>query len=263
MFKFSFLTIKAAVVTHSEAMNADTISKNRRSSNSQTNRGNFVRKACFALLVACVTFSGCDKEVEIPKEEPYLFSDGTTLTAQVYKGSKYNSKISTVKALTEDITTRVSGDITTRATDDHKTVVATANWSDGGFTLTFPATLDASVTRPWRDEFYFTYGVGWLQGTEDARVCIVSTIYAYDASGNIYDELILYNPKTDDMRWPLFIYVSMDLSFKVIETGYTVNYKKGWNQFFMEDTYLETRPILADMWWYLMRDTDSEWLVAD
>jgi uncharacterized membrane protein YphA (DoxX/SURF4 family) len=44
------------------AMEADTISKNGRSSKSQMSRGNFLRKICFVLLAIVFIFSGCEKK---------------------------------------------------------------------------------------------------------------------------------------------------------------------------------------------------------
>jgi len=55
MNKFKF---KAAVANHGEAMEAETISKNGRSSKSQKSRVFFLKKVCFGLLAVCI-ISGC------------------------------------------------------------------------------------------------------------------------------------------------------------------------------------------------------------
>ena len=82
---------------------------NGASSKSQTSRGNFLRKLSFALWISVAMLSGCEKftggdKVELPKEEAFYFS-GTTITAQVHNGNKFNSSIQTwfiIQKLTRD-----------------------------------------------------------------------------------------------------------------------------------------------------------------
>ena len=74
MVQFSNLTISAAVVNQSEAMEADTISKHGRSSKSQMSRGNFsktwTKGVIFAFLFAQLSIAtSCNKEEVIFQSE--------------------------------------------------------------------------------------------------------------------------------------------------------------------------------------------------
>ena len=81
-----------------------------------------------AALVLSATFTSCDKDDE----------DGGTIdkiTATVEGGAKYNGVISKVK-LGLDI-------------DDEIVVIATGDWSNGGFTIELPKTVDAKYLEPF------------------------------------------------------------------------------------------------------------------
>ncbi|MCL2072471.1 MAG: hypothetical protein FWH18_00965 [Marinilabiliaceae bacterium] len=60
MFKYNELVTETAVVDKGGAMEADTISKNGRSSKSQTSRGNFLCLVFFTFLVSAVMFYNCE-----------------------------------------------------------------------------------------------------------------------------------------------------------------------------------------------------------
>ena len=216
--------------------------------------------ACMLSLTSCDDLFG-EKEgnkVELPKEEAFYFS-GTTITAQVHGGNKFNSSIKTVTALASVVTPGSTG--------GNYREVASASWSNGGFTLELPATLDESFLCSWRDVFRFTYGIGWQTGTENAQVCLINGIAAYNAAGKLVDELILYNPETDDMMVPLFLYTNMDLSFMNIEAGYMLKFKKGWNRFMEMDYYVDPRDEYYDpntkLWWYFAGEAGFDNEVLD
>ena len=62
MLQLSNLTIKAAVANQGGAMEADTILKNGRSLKSQMSRRNFLRNACFAVLLTVFMLVSCSKK---------------------------------------------------------------------------------------------------------------------------------------------------------------------------------------------------------
>ena len=101
MLKFSNL-IGAVVANCSGAMEADTISKNRRSSKSQMSRGNFLRKVCFALLAACFIITSCSvKSKKI---------DVGVLISSIYVDEKINESNILLKNLNLELYSRLKND---------------------------------------------------------------------------------------------------------------------------------------------------------
>ena len=71
MLQFSDLTREEVVANQCEVMEADTISKNGRSSKSLTSRGNFIRKTCFAFVLMTALFAVTTTDVFAQVQEKF------------------------------------------------------------------------------------------------------------------------------------------------------------------------------------------------
>jgi len=221
-------------------------------------------------LVITTMLVACDKGLDFSKLDPFRFDEAnpTTVKAQVYNGSKYNSKISTVRAVSDMSSTRSTQEmITLRAAPTGETV-ATTDWSGGNFTLTLPTTIDESKLRDSKDIIPSLFG----QGIEYYYVWFsVKSYYirlaAYDAAGNYFDDLVLYDSKADDDVWVYFLYVERDLP--VWELGENPTpikvFKKGWNIVYLASISAEknvTYKPTSDLYWMLYRDLPYEYFIA-
>ena len=104
-------------VANSGAMEANTISKNGRSLKSQMSRGDFLKKACFALLTAGAMISGCNKDDSGREKllKTITMSDGTFNTFE-YDNQNRSTKVTSSKNGTHDHTSirtyNAGGDLT-------------------------------------------------------------------------------------------------------------------------------------------------------
>jgi hypothetical protein len=110
-------------------------SKNGTSPKSQTSREIFLMKASLALLAVGLLLAGCsvmkvDKEMFVYKVKQ---SDGIITANFVYKDNRFDSLFNTVKAMVWDYESEELY-LPVRTGDE----VATAEWSNGGFTMTLP-----------------------------------------------------------------------------------------------------------------------------
>ena len=137
-------------------MDADTISKNGCSSKNHKSRVNIfsILFLGVSLVVAGFIFSGCDKD----EEETLVASpfDGV-ITAKVDKGETY----STVKRVRAYGMTNQGVEVT----------VAQAAYTNGGFTLTLPATPPNQIINSVMYDFD---GPGIKISDEDARIAILA-----------------------------------------------------------------------------------------
>ena len=217
-------SIEVAVANHSGAMEADTISKNGRSSKSLTSRGNFIKKACVSLLAAGIIFSGCKKDDSIPTSE----FDGK-ITANVENASEYPT-VSKIVARTW------SG-----------AEITSATYSSGSFTLTLPPSPEAKFLKEISSEL--SNIIGFLRiGTEfsfegdiNPKCVIVDTFEAYDGSNNWVADLLYVKLGNPSSTYTNYIYVDLDITIDGStdeDVQISISLKKGWNTVYV--TYNST-----------------------
>ena len=217
--------IGAAVANQSGAMEADTISKNGRSSKSLMSRTNFLSKACIVLLAAGFIFSGCKKDDD---EIPSSAFDGK-LTAKVENASEFASA-SKIMARTW------SG-----------AEIATATCSGGSFTLTLPPSPEAKFLKEISSALSDLIGLLNLgtefsfEGDINPKCVIVDTFEAYDGSNNWVADLVYAKLGNPSSTYTNYIYVDMDIKIDGSTSEgvqISISLKKGWNTVYV--TYNST-----------------------
>jgi len=132
-----FLKIKkTAVANQSGAMEtrdhstcaSRSASKNGASSKSQMSRGNFLRKACFAVLAAGVIFGGCGKDDD--KDSSGEIS-GKKITIKIENGDQYSNDIEKIKIMT--------------GIGEEYVELASADYNKGNVRLLFRISLTISI----------------------------------------------------------------------------------------------------------------------
>jgi len=219
--------------------------------------------------VIATVLVACDKAPDLSKLEPFRFDEANpTIRAQVYKGSEYNSKISTVRAVAEDMSSTGSSQemITLRAALTGE-VVATTDWSGGNFTLTLPATIDESKLRDSKDVLLRVFFGPQYAGFEDYYVFGSSKSYlislaAYDTEGNYFDDIVLANSNAKDVVDVYFLYAENNLpiwAYNVPDTPIKL-FRKGWNVVYSADVAMDNLDAVfayiptSYLYWILYRD---------
>ena len=128
MLQKSNFLIETAVANRSEAMEADTGSKNGRSSKSRTSRESIFKLAGI-LLVACVLFTGCKKDEDDNDDNHAASTD--KITAKINDASKFGD----VKKV------EIRGYYYESGSYIHDPI-AEGDFKDGGFTIILPETVN-------------------------------------------------------------------------------------------------------------------------
>jgi hypothetical protein len=210
----------------------------------------------FVSLFMVVALCSCDKDDDgddKKDENPTSVVENNTITAIVENGNSYNDKIDSVKLKTY---IRVNGKET-------QVELASASYSNGGFTLKLPATLsDAYLENAFED-----MSDGVTISDPNIRTFDDYYIYAYNESGEEIGGFEYRNTS----GWDGFLcYANTDVSVTGIDTdehgvyNYNIHLKKGWNigyEKFVEidGKYVEENTTIAPsgMKWYFDEDEDE------
>jgi len=243
MSSFSSLTDRTAVANQGGAMEADTISKNGRSSNSHTSRGNFLRKAFFSLLALSVIFSGCNDE-----DDNGLVSggfDGRITVTKIENASEYSAALSQVTQV--------------RAVDLYFSdrTIATGSFANGGFTLNLLQTLsNANLYSITHEEVHLFPDDLISISDRNARIAVIHFL-AFDGNNEQIGDFIEHN--NDGTIEVFHIYADRDVTIDetYFDAKYSVSLKRGWNRLYyveMSDrAELTTKPV-SGMNWYFYGD---------
>ena len=212
------------------AMGARDHSKNGASPKSQMSRGNFFKITCFAL--ASIIFYGCATDVALKDNSEDIVFDGRTVIAKVENGNEYNELFKTVKAAI----------MWGERLEWH--VITTSNYSNGGFILTLPQTIDDKYLSTIDKEHYWgnfqLLGGGKLAiSNKNVKLTVITDISSYDVHNERIDGLLYLNlhSATSD-TWAHFWYVDSDVTINGSYTSdshgdynekWNVSLKKGWN----------------------------------
>ena len=235
--KRAIFKINEVAANQSSAMDARDHFKNGADLKSQTSRGNFLRKSCFALLAAGIVFSGCDKDDENGDKLETSVFDGI-ITASVENGSAYNSTVSRVAAIEENSVEEI----------------AAGMYANGGFTLTLPSTPNGN----------FLYGIEETFGNEsdikysnkNAKISVVVIFEAYDKDDEYVGEFYCgkFDATTEiDVN---FIYADRDVTVtgsvgeKDDTMDYSVSLKKGWNMVYYTENEVSTKEKTGMKWYF-------------
>jgi hypothetical protein len=141
---------------------------------------------------------------------------GFKITATVENGSAYNSKISTVKAMAEDYTT------------DTEAVLASGNYSNGGFIITLPTTPAVKYLGQMVSPNITVSDPG-------AKFCIVEPLFEAYKGANSVGDLCYAKEGNSSVIFGMYMYADRDVTIDGKESGGGVNVtfnlslKKGWN----------------------------------
>jgi hypothetical protein len=199
---------------------------------------NFLMKA-FVCLFTVVALSSCDKN-ENEEEEAKSGAIGNTLTVAVENGNSYNSRIDTVKLTSWDESAHTDREI------------ASANYANGGFTITLPETVSSQYLEPITSLLYDYDEEGVPSGVtvSNSEVKIydgADCFEAYKSSRNVGEIMLVINESYFEF-YGVLTYVDGDVSITgtgtetnndyiyISEDGvaypdikYDVHLKKGWN----------------------------------
>ena len=170
---------------------------------------NYLVIAAFAVLAA---FTSCNKD-----GDENVGSVIDKITANVEGGAKYNGVITKVK-------------LGTGNRDEKEEVLATGNWSNGGFTIELPKTVDAKYLEPMFDEDNIPPTV--TISNKDAKFC-ETWIIGYDKDDKYVDGFI-YGNKNKEVNthyWAEYIYADSDINISGTyeDRVLSISLKKGWN----------------------------------
>ena len=202
----SNLSNLAAVVNHGGAMEADII-LNWRNPKSHTSR-NVFKFFVAVFFVSSIILAGCDEDKDKDDAESEEISTINKITATVEGGSQYNDKVSKVKFVIDG---------------SQYFVLATGNYSNGGFTIELPQTVDAK----YLEELDFSSSV--TVSNENAKILWWTYFGGVDADDEYFCEFIY--GKLDKYTWDpyyasdftnvLYIYVDSNVNISGTETDGT------------------------------------------
>jgi len=223
--KTVFFKTSEAVASHCGTMEADTISKNGRSSKSQMSRGN-VKKFIATFFTACIILVGCDKDDgNIDRK-----NDGVAITeikAKIENASEF-SMVKKVKLMMKNFST------------DKEDVIVEANFKDGGFTIKLPETLNAKYLATWSDiylllpEFTISdmnakFGEGLsIQGFNTDDEMVADFFYVYLGEKNYTFASYYYSDRDVEISGKIETYNS--------NLTCLLNLKKGWNMVYQTES---------------------------
>jgi len=201
-------------VNHSKnsAMEAENHVKHGACSKSLMSRENFLRKACIAVLAVGFIFSGCGKEDDKFTEVKVEQFNGTITATNLFNCSQYNDDFKTVQAIAwQDWN------------EDTFEVIATAEWSDCGFTMTLPSNPSAFFKNITSFAEYDEVTIS------DNSVNYLELDYfkVLNSDGDEITSLYYWN-KTNDTDG-IFMYVDKEVTITFTELKLRLTLKPGWN----------------------------------
>jgi hypothetical protein len=200
------------------------------------------------LMVACASVSFVFTSCEEGGYETFGNSSISVINAKVEDGEKYNSKISVVKMTGNydfDTTYGFDAGFYSDQNADPKTIVlATGTYSNGGFTINLPATVDEKYLSPivWVEE-------GWHEGgnvkcsDSNAKCVWVINILGFSKQDSDREVVVFYYEinscdfDSDTNAEGHFVYVDRNVTITGSGDGgdkyyYNVSLKKGWNIYY-------------------------------
>ena len=183
-----------------------------------------------ACLCTSLMFSGCGKDDKDKSDEnssSMTTKDGKFIvTAKVENGDDYNSQIDRVK-----FSTRMRFDSEARITVE-------GEYSDGGFTLEFPQTVDESLLESIGEIFFKDFRIPNANISDlDAKITAFGVdnqeIFAYKSdkySGRFMYDNYNWSTSTTSVTYANFVYASKNVSVKLYAgMGFDISFQKGWN----------------------------------
>ena len=238
LYKSKILS-ELAIANQSGAMEADTISKNGRSSKSHKSSVNILRYAFFALLSMCIIFSGCDKDDDK--------GGGANTVNQITVKIENASDFSNVAKVKLQVWFQENGSYQIHD-------IAEADFINGGFTLKLPETLNAKYLEVFNEE---DMPETVVVSNKSAKSFSFGSIYGFNSAG---DQIVRFryenrteSTNTESYAGAQWMYVDSDVNVTGTESGdwkgeenegvYNVTFaltlKKGWNVYY--ETYTGTR----------------------
>ena len=183
--------------------------------------------ALLPLFCGFILTSACSNDDENSNDNnndiPTSWFDGT-ITATVVNGNDYNDLIYRVVA-------RICccfGETTS------------GSWSNGGFTLTLPATLDSRYLADW-----FENEENIVMSDRNARMNRELDLRAYNSDGEEVGDFMLSKEDGDKFVWVFFVYTDRDVTItgttndSEIQLIYNLSLKRGWNRVYITDLEIE------------------------
>jgi len=148
--------------------------------------------------------------------------------------------------------------------DEEEVILAKVPYQNGGFKMTLPATVDASLLYSMSDEEDAPEGI--IFSDPNVRACAVDCFGAYK-NEEYFDDLIQIsvNILTFSMTQSMYMYADRDVTItgtvedeeEGMTVTYSVNMKKGWNVVYMSMNFMTdtitlttTPPIVLPEWWF-------------
>jgi hypothetical protein len=177
-----------------------------------------------AFICAVTVFTGCSKD----EDET---SSTTTISATVESGSSYNSSIDTVKAMVE--------------IDDVYSAIASVKYSNGGFSLSLPKTVDDQYLEKMNTDM----PDGIKVSDSQAKGCGIE-LMGYKSNKLIGTFQYALSDDIDEGNYGGYLYVDKNVTITGsyseslwgidVKMVYDLTLKKGWNLVYMKTTASET-----------------------
>ena len=196
-------------------------------------------------MAVAAVFAACSKDDEKKGDNLESSFDGKTITANVVNGSRYNSSVSTVRAMAYDQTSYYG-----------RESIASGSYANGGFTLTLPVTPAAKylvlVVERFEQDFLTI-------SNRDARVLPSLEFRAFDRNGEEVDDLVYAKEDNTSYTEVEFMYADRAVTITGSTTHYTANLslKQGWNMVYYiesESGFVATTNPASGLKWYFGED---------
>jgi len=214
--------------------------------------------ALLPLFCGLVLTSACSNDDENGNDNnndiPTSWFDGT-ITATVVNGNDYNDLINRVGAPAV-ILNFESGDVSEDFVE-----IASATWSNGGFTITLPTTPDDKFFTPFIEGLPVNINVS----DRNARTVMVGfdgiAFFAYDHTNEFVGVLSYGSAET----FVVFMYADRDVTIVGMlgSAMYNMSLRRGWNKVFATYTETEVEVIVSTqavsgLKWYF--EEGHQWL---
>jgi len=207
--------------------------------------------ALLPLLCGLVLTSACSNDDENGNDIPTSWFNGT-ITATVVNGNDYN-----------DLIDRVGVFVEFDSNDNWiNEKIAIDTWSNSGFTITLPTTLDRRLLWQVGD------GFGDLVVVSDANAWMndMFEIKALDNDNSVIGSFLNIRTNENSMVSAFIVYADRD--FTIIGTDYgdtwNISLKKGWNKVYVTETetsWMASTQAVSGLRWYFA-EANYDWFSA-
>jgi len=266
---FNQIISKAAVANNSEAMETrdhlwrvcSSHFKNGESPKIHKSRINILLFFAAMFLSSCLLFVGCNDKDEEPTDDiPFCPFDGV-VAAQVEDGNKYNPPI----------VRRVRAVYWWDGGDEDGTTLVYANYTNGGFTMTFPVPNAQHLTKVDDDDRFHWNDISNIRISNlDAKLLKVDYFEGFSSSSGAFNMsawvIDFWWGKVDSQKtiYAVPVYSDSDVTIRgsykkdgsFTET-YSLSFKQGWNWMYKTDSEYElkfTTECINDLKWYSYDD---------